>query len=553
MFNERNNLATDEEIQRQRAIQNIVLFGNKPTTFVEKKAAAIYGSPHINVVLYAKVRKSFDVVMQFIAPDEEIESCTNKQLRKQIREYLRTVPITIGDRIILNTKVPILALHSEYIQNNQFEFEVSQSRHVNIAEFERFAFNSHTKYRYLTGTTFASYLYQNFMYSLNARTVDQLLNNNKWQARLAILLERTNFSEYVAKQVFYDDLVQHRGVVYDTKFVPKYDVNSLQHQDVVNDRTTDSNLIDYWKSVNIRTIPAIPRDKLSIFLTFPFKDGHVVGADGSITFIHAYHTPKQSVRMMVGELCNVHDIEFAIDTATRTLALDDVVYFALNAKRLNDMAIALMIIRRMVGDVLIIQQSIKVAMPTEFNILSWTKFSCNMSHIVLPQTYKVRDTQLYVSLIQDIAVSCYNKIGATIICNAYSLPEIQMGAVYDALVTDAEKFIFYTLILQEYNYSTYFIARQRLQPEFGTSIVDYEQYPKCMSKFNDTTLAERLDGMTEPLVKPSDINVLIEKCPPYKCIELYEFVNEQLNELVTFGNTALDDDQLMRYITLLLS
>lgn len=552
MFTARNNLATNEELDRQMRIQNVILKGQKPTIFIEKKAAAVYGSPRIDIVLQSKVRKAIDVVLDFVG-DEDIESCANSQMRKQILEYLRGVSLEIGDRVQLHRKLPILALHSEPIPQYQFELEVKRCDYVNIADFEQFAFNNYTKYRYLVGTTFASYLYQNILYSMNARTSEELQDNNSWQAKLALLIDQTNFSEYVAKTVFYQDTVQYRGIVYDSSFVPKYDVNSLKHQDIVSDTITDHKLIKYWSEVDIRRIQQIPEDKMSIFRTFPFKDGHIINDDGSITYLNAYYNPKQSVRMMIGDLCNIHDIEFAIDTAARTLDLDDVVYYAMHSKNLNQMAKALMIIRRMVGDLLTIQQIIKIKIPTEYEILSWTTHTCDMSTIVLPPNFKSADSLLYTAQIQDIAQSCFNKMGACIICSSYHLPEIYMGEVYDSLTTDAEKYVFYTLILQEYNYSMYFIARKRLNPEFGSSVVDMSRYPKFRGQYPNTTLAERLDALTEPLVKPSDMSANILQCPPYKCIDMYEFSDPQLNELVTTGDTVLNDDQLTAYITLLLT
>lgn len=552
MFKIRNTFATNEELYRQGAIQSVVLYGNKPTTFLEKKAAAIFGNTFNNVIIQAKVRKCLAYILNFLK-DDEIEICADKKIRTQLREYLKTVQLVIGDPIYLTRKLPILALQPEIIPEYKLKMDVIVSSQVNRAEFEQMVFNNRTKYRYLIGTSFASYVYQNILYSLNARNTRQLEDNKHWQAKLALLIDRTGFNDNVAKSAFYSDTVKYHGVTYQSHFVPKYDVNSLMPQESIDEQMTDRKLIRYYYDLNVRTTSRVPLDKIGIFLTFPFKDGHHIQPDGKIIPITTSLDLKKSVRLMITDLCNISDIEFAIDTAARSIALDDVIYYALHAKNLTELSVALMIIRRLVGDVLTVQ-NIRIQMPTEFNILSWTtQMNCNMSNITLPPNYKSKDTPMYVAMIQDIAQSCYSKLGASMACSAYSLPEVHMGEVYDVLQNDAEKYIFYTLILQDYTYSMYYIARKRLKPTFGRSIVDMSKYPKFNGRFSNTTLSERLDSLTEPLVKPVDLNAGITLCPPYKCIEMYEFIDPQLNELVTMGDTELNENQLASYITLLIT
>lgn len=556
MFNLRTNFATNDELQRQSEIQNVILMGNRPTTYCEKKAAAIYGSPYVNSILNAKVKKSLDHILTLVDYDT-IEMCAEAKFKTQILEYLKTVSLDIGDYIQLPSKLPILSLQPQIIPEYKTQLSTitrNVSSLVNIVEFEQFVFGNRTKYRYLVGTSFASYVYQNILYSLNARTADELLNNNSWQAKLALLISRTGFNDYVAFAAFYDDHVQYNGVTYETDFVPKYDVKNLMHHEVIPVAATDRALVKYYNTLNVRKIRKIPQDKMSIFLTFPFKDGHVIRPDGSLVPISMYCDLKKSVRIAISELCNVSDIEFAIESASRSLLLDDVVYYALYAKNLNELAIALLIIRRMVGDSLTVE-GMHIRVPSEMNILSWVRLNCNMSVVTLPNTYKSKDSPHYIALIQDIAQSCYSRLGATLICSSYHLPEIHMSEVYDALQSDAEKFVFYTLILQEYNYSMYYVARKNLSPKFGQSTVDMTKYPRFTSnsRFDNTTLSDRLDALTEPLVKPNDVNSNITICPPYKCIELYEFADMQLNELAASGTTDLNDIQMARYITLLIT
>lgn len=546
MFSTRTNFATNDEINRQQRIQDVILFGKRPTTLLEKKAAAISGHPTINPIIQAKIAKTLPTILKLVLHDKN----NLNVIKQQIKNYLRTVKLRKGDVIRLNRNLPILTLQPEIIPEYNVLLDVVPSVSVNILEFEYLCFNNRTLYRYLTDTSFAAYLFQNILYSLNVQTVKQLEGNNAWQARLALLLDRTDFNDYVAKTVFYTDEIQYMGVVYDCKFVPKYDVNNLITQESINEHITDYSLINYYYSLDVRRVKQVPLKNIGIFLTFPFKDGHYIQPSGKIVYLNKFTDIKKSVRLTISELCNMSDIEFAIESAARTLTLDDVTYHAIYAKTLLEQAIALMIIRRLIGDILTLD-TYRIQIPTELNILSWTKLACSNSKIILPPNYKSKDTPMYVGLIQDIAQSCNSKLGAAMLCSSFYIPEINISNVYDTLTTDAEKYILFTIILQDYTISMYYVARQRLNPIFGRSAIDLSKYPKFTRQYNDTTVSDRLDSLTEPLLAPTDINSGVSICPPYKCMEMYEFTNPQLNDLVKFGDTEMDEHQIANFIALL--
>jgi hypothetical protein len=133
--------------------------------------------------------------------------------------------------------------------------------------------------------------------------------------------------------------------------------------------------------------------------------------------------------------------------------------------------------------------------------------------------------------------------------------------VYEQLKNDAEKYIFYTMMLQDYPDPSYQEARMRLNPKFGRKMLNLERmevYTKNVRTYNDTTPFERINTLSlELLVAPTFDRQGRQlapppnnKCPPYKCTNLYEFTNNQLRELVEMGDVSLNEYQLSNYVSL---
>lgn len=548
MFSTRLDLADNEELYRQQTIQRVILFGKKPTTFLEKKGAAIAGHPAINPIAQAKILKYLPHILTFI--DDETDLYETKA-KKRIVDFIKSVELERGDEIVIPARQPILALQPENPPVYDTMLDIGPTVSTNISEFEALCFNNKTQYRYYTNTNFAAYLYQNLLYSLNADNVEELVDNVSWQARLAVLLNRTNVSDYVATSVFYDDTVQYLGVVYDSSFVPKYDVRNLSPQRQISNKITNQQLINYYYDLNVKSTKKVPSEYIGIFMTFPFKDGHYIQPNGQIVYLgNMYSASLKSVRLTLSNLCSISEIESTLDSLARNTRLDWVINYAIHSANLLEQAVALMIIRRLVGPTLTLVGSYRIHLPSELNILSWTKLACSDTKVILPLYYPSKDTPLYVSLVQDIAQSCYTKLGASMMCSPYRIPEVNMREVYDNLNTDAEKYIFFTIILQSYALPMYDYARRQLQPEFGRSIVDLSRYPISPQPYIDSTLADRLDTLTEPLIAPTDINAGLTICPPYKCIEMYEFTNPQLKQLCKIGQVELTPMQMANFLTL---
>lgn len=548
MFSTRKEFASNDEIIRQQAITDVIIYGNNPTTLSTKKAAAIFGHKSINVVGRTKIRQTLDYILTFISSDDDLLIDKNKE---RIRNYLKSVNINKGTSIILTRKPPIFTLAPELIPPYNIELDTMIISPGNIGDFEYLCFNNNIRFRYLKTTGFAAYMFQNLLHSLNAASSDELIGNELWQAQLAILLERTEFNNYIAMQAFYDDQVLYRGVVYDTSFVPKYAVKNLDPQDTINPKINGNEMITYYYSLNERKEKKIPTEMMGIFLTFPFKNGHYIRPTGEIVHLQlkSYNTLRSS-RISITNMCNLDDIESAIESVARSIPLNDAIYHAVYSKNLNEQSIALLIIRRLVGNTLTIGDE-RINIPTEINVLSWSKKACTATSLALPIKIEDKSSQFYLELIQDIAESCGDKLTATLLCHQYMIPEMNITDVYSKLKTDAERYILFTLILQEYRHESFYSARKKLNPKFGKSVIDLSKYPPNNRMYNDTLMPDRLDAISTPLLVPSDSNSGVTVCNPYNCMELYEFVDPQLNELVRTGDVSLDAEQLSNLITLI--
>lgn len=548
MFSTRTEFATNDELIRQTEVTDVVLYGKKPTTFIMKKAAAIYGHRNINIIGRAKIIQSLDHILTFIATDDDLK---NEKNQERIRNYLKSVNIEIGTPILLPKKLSIFTLQPEPIPPFNTILDTTEVSLVNIGEFEYLCFKNQIRFRYLKDSSFASYLYQNLLNYLNASSSDELIGNEMWQAQLALFIERTDFNEYAAMQAFYDNEVSYRGIIYDTSFVPKYDVKNLDPQDPINPKTSDNRMINYYYSLNERREHSVPINMIGIFLTFPFKNGHYIRPTGEIIHLKlkTYNT-LQSSRITISNLCDMYDIESAIESAARSIPLDDAIYHAVYSKNLKEQSIALLILRRLVGDVLTIGEE-RITIPSEINVLSWSKKACAKTALAMPIFIEDKSHRFYLEMIQDIAASCGNKLTAALMCHKYFIPEINISQVYSLLTTDAEKYILFTLILQDYRMDAYYSALKRLDPKFGKSTIDLSKYGQNNRLYSDTLITDRLDTMSEPLLLPSDINSGVNVCNPYSCLEMYEFTDPQLRELVNTGDTSLDNGQLSNFIALM--
>lgn len=550
MFVVRENLATNDELLRQKNVCSVILQGKLPTTYLEKNAAALIGHKTIDPLVQARVYSSLNRITTLLTSKHDLEKPV---VLERVREIVRNTRLTPKDRVRITCKPPVLTLHPDKIETSSGSLDTETSTNANLTEFEYLCFRNNIRYRYMVNTNFATYMYQNLLHYLQIESnVTKSLEacNDVWQSRLATLIATTDFDVNVVMAAFYRNTVEYDGAMYDTSFVPKYDVKAIQPQESIDFNLNDGELVEYYNALDERSAHTVPDNKMAIFLTFPFKNGHHIRPNGKIVYLNIdTYRCRRSAKLVIQELCSLFDIETAVDSAARLVSLDNAIYYAVYAENLKQQAMALLILRRLVGDTVTID-TYTIDIPSELNVLSWLRLSCSNTNIVLPPIRESKSLNNSLVLIRDIANSCFSQLGASILCSSFCIPEIDMGALYTLLETDAQKYVFFTFVLQEYPLHMYLNARRQLDPAFGNNSIDLSAHVKCKRSYSNTTIGERLDMLSEPLLKPSDVNNEVTLCNPYKCTEIYEFSDPQLNGLVRTGDVQLNDVQLSNFIAL---
>lgn len=561
-------LTDDRQVNRQERIQNTLFFNNFPNKSLEKKAASVFGHRSIDPIIQAKVFK----LLKYIIPNDSNADpivSTEKELKdptikKKIRRFLNNEKLDANDDIWLPVKKQIYSLENEDETIMDDVYQLKESTNANIVDFESLVFNNNKLQSYLEGTSFADYVYVNILYSLGAKNVNGLQNMNDWQAKLALLINETNSDCNVAKMAFYDNSVEYEGQTYDTSFVPKYPVFDLIPRPPTFDINNDVSLIEYYEQLNIDDMSVIPIDKMSIFYTFPFKKGFYIKPNGKVVYLnynHCSNTLSSSFR--IGNLCNVTDIQSELDVTARSITLDEAKYHAIYAESLEEQGMALLLMRRILKRDYFYIKSYRIDLPSDAEVLSWTKNrrACSQFNIIFPKARNVDPqlVQVYVSLIKDIANSCYSRRGASIMCGPYNIPEFICSHVYDGLESDAEKYVFFTLMIQDYQLPEFIRGRKLLFPVFGTQVIDLSRYPEFRRQYMEYAI-ENDKGMdiTEPLILG---NKTIKRIPQ-NCAELYQFTDNTLNFLVengsvditsALGRSVFSREQIANFITLTLS
>lgn len=556
MFRERREFADDRELNRQLILLKLMSGERVPSTIFEFIGSALLRDKNIDPIIHLKVDKNMNSIMNMVQDTNDLRS---KAVRNNITLNIASTNVDIGDVLHLPVKPPIFAITPEPLKTISFDLETSViSNDVSVYEFENVMFDGKIAFQYLQGTDFAAYLYQNLLHCLGAKSVEQLTGNLDWRARLASLLVVTNLNSLVAVTVFYSDTVSYEGDTYDTSFVPKYDVKNLVPLEEPHGRKSDEASINFYDSFNpSKFVGRVPTEYLGLFAVFPFKDGFYVQPNGEVIFMNVYPTNKRSVRVYIENLCSHSNLQQAVHDAVRKMSYEDAVSYALYASSLKTQGMALMILRHMIGQVLYIEPY-SIPLPDEYTLLTWTRYDCKkMTNITLPRGVDTKNTGRFVELIQDIARSCGNEQGACILASNYRMLECELEGIYRKLSTDAEKYIFYTMLMQDHYSSIYFDARKSLNPTFGSDLGEecsLKKYPVHTRWFINLSPSERAEKYTEPLITVGDEHVFYgSRCSPHKCPDNYEFADDRLRELVRTGTLDLEYDETTLFIAATLS
>jgi hypothetical protein len=146
-------------------------------------------------------------------------------------------------------------------------------------------------------------------------------------------------------------------------------------------------------------------------------------------------------------------------------------------------------------------------------------------------------------------------MNACIISSMYTIPELYLMPIYKLLVSDAEKYVFLSIISQKYPNHMYVSNRDKLlTPVFGKERIDvlakFESNTPFTPEIIDVCTTTDANNCRLNYVKPIDSNIISEISEPK---DNYEFISPQLSELVLTGDTAINDKQLSSVITLIIT
>lgn len=675
MFRKRQRLAEDAEADRQTRALQVLRDHRVPVTAFERKVAAIVRSRHVDPLKRLATAKALPRIVQLL--DEAVANGvgtdavaragdvddgrtvlldTPPTTNGNSGECRATVPAatspwadydralqdpstirriadlvasvgapTFGDVLLLPLRPPVFAVVPTPVpvRHRNLETVRCHGPHPNLYDFERLVFNNRTIHRYYSNTDFAAYLYQNLLFSLDARDVAELASDERWQAKLAVLLWRVKLNQICAFAAFYEDRVVCDGQEYDSSFVPFYDVRAIvplsrdrgnddpdqikrswntaigeitctldrgstrqpsqlqtndwsdEDGDDASDRDDRESVLYYYRDFDPATTARVPLRHMGLFMVFPFKAGYYVRPDGRPIFLNVKPYRRESVRLLMERVCGVDSLEAVVDSLSRQFDCEDAISYAVHSEDLVRLGVALLVLRRMVGDRVTIA-TFSVQLPTEMNVLEWTHTWCREATTVLPRG--LTDdfcVERQLRLINEIANRAATELDVSMLCSPFRLIECQLEPVFRRLANDAERYVFYTLLMQDYPNAMYWRARKTLRPVFRVNsnqthdtVADgtrfgaplqtnlltlSDRFPANCRPYNDSLVSDRVNAYAEPLVRPTDISRPIEShCQQLNSPERYEFTNQQLNDLVAYGNAVLTDDQYGAYVSMYL-
>lgn len=577
-------LPTNEEITRQVQMTEVLLHGERPTTFLAWKTATVADQVAVDALLLAKVQRAVSQLLDEGVVDRFGVSLLDKQVRNRIRSFLQSVSVRLaaGDTVKFSLRAPLPVQYPSSVPPSVYrvlpqELPLVEQDPVRIDEFERICFGNRVRVPYRGADQFARYVFDNLLHASGVLELAQLSGIDTWQARLAALLERTNFCPRVALDAFYHQSVLHQGVLYDCSFVPKYDVRRLKSAHVPMATPSDAGLIESWATMDVRKSATIPEILMPIFRVFPFKDGHVVRPDGSIAAVTLVNCPRQlSSRLKITAASESPDgIEAKADDLARTVPYTELQHFVLyQAKTLREQAVGMMALRSIFGASMRLD-SHRIPLPSHNVIMAWMTLPSNPpkgstsraggvdfrsllppGNVAVPLVADI--VQKAAQLVRDLASVAANARGAVIVASPYRIPECALTGTRLAIETQpdvdqatrhAQMYVLLGMVLQDYHNPTISVARERFgrSARFGRTAADQIDW----SRYESLRALDRLDHATEryydpqdqpnPVVMPTNVTcseALMGLCPPESNPAAYRFRNPQLADLARLG--ALD-------------
>lgn len=524
----------------------------------------------------------------------------SSKMRKEILNLYNNQPTNVNVfRIKFKPPVHNAYIPIAHISGKTIDLPVKQITDKSLFAFERLAFGNRIKYSLYKNEDFASYFYYNTLYSFQIDEKD-LENDNRWQSRLSTLIQTTNYDSGIALAAFYKNKITFKGTNIDTSYVPKYPINEVRKaqnllkeaiditidtctsRDCNNILSIESDSIFYREQLDVKTTLKIDTRHCGFFRTFPFKDGHWIDYKTcTIQMVSVFYNKDTYHNSLIQDV-NLMLFSANRDAMAEECSLEHSLYEVLSYAtycNLEQQAMCLMILRKMVGNYLILNNiTIELAFSNE-TMSRLRKYCANnvctrFNKTILPSlvTFPIESVFVlqnnkskileYVNMIVTIANTCVSSLQCSYICSNYYIPETMYASIFKQLKTPEQLYTFFTLCLQENNKTMYREYRSRLLANAwaGNSEGDFtvenlfQQYPpNCPSPipFDSrpmSILQNRID-----LVRPQDINNMLIPTVPCKInLDKFEFTNVQLNDIVRTGYATLTNEQLVLYTAQLL-
>ncbi|KAE9522033.1 hypothetical protein AGLY_017553 [Aphis glycines] len=376
-------------------------------------------------------------------------------------------------------------------------------------------------------------------------------------------------------------------------------------------RKTDTQLLEYRNGLNVRTTDRVPLECLRLFLTFPFKDGHVVDQrSGKIHFMDNVvvrrRRPRGSVNHALPEHLRSASTAVAVENFNEiiyefsvTFTFDELLSCIAYTDDLDVQGMGLIVMRAMVGDTVAVSTNLSVRLPYANEVQRWLKNSHRTRtysrttprdddsptddgtgvvqrsvRLLFPHRPKPHATDVtrslaadYVRLVRDITRAARSRFDCAILCSGYTILETLYAAVYAELKTDAEVYVFLTIVVQDccglrVAYREY---RSTLHPSWPISnkLSADELYKKHPHNVRQMVAADDNNNLTRPplntggLVRPVDtLSVFGDgntAVPTRETLNNYEYCDPSLRSLVETGTVQLTADQIVGWLVVTLS
>lgn len=470
-----------------------------------------------------------------------------------------------------------LALQFQIAQHGTFD--------IAISEFERFAFDNRVKYSLYTDSSFASYFYHNTLHAFGY-DADNLETDNRWQAKLCRYIVLTNFSNLFAIQAFEKDSITYDGTTYNTVFVPKFPVMEIQRQrhhyeEIATkaelcssqfckniSESSKKTLFEYRNALNVRATNTIPEQYRLLFRVFPFKDNHWINyRNGQIQLLPLpkLDTPvpvslEHSLQLML----SLYNVDAIADECSRDNEYNHVLNFASSTDNLALQGMALIVLRLMTGNRIVVDEHTHIELPFKNEIFAMLKMYCKTNRcgdivqspnadpatllFPLESKYLLLNPKLIdhnVVLIKMIADVALSSLHCAYLCSNYTIPETMYGTLFRKISTAEEVYAFLTICIQDTGKVMFREYRSRLDVKWIKAFEPTVTQDQLFSDFTPNArtampyddIETKIEMHTVDNVRPQDVtHSIMATIPRMSTIDTFKFVDMKLDTIVRYQN-----------------